>query len=77
MRSGSRGVVEECGEGARQSELFIELTEGEESGIGGELCRGGFDDKRCAEEIEGVLPNRLYTHGRPLGVVEGLVGSTS
>src|SRR5205807_475885 len=69
---GIAGVVEDVGEGLGESEALIELPEGEQAGIAGELSGGGFDEEGQVAEIEGGLPGRLYTHGRSPWCVEHL-----
>lgn len=70
-------VVEDGGEGSGEPKGFIELAEGKEPGIAGELPSGGFEDHRGAEESERFLPDSLYTHERSPGVASNLVVSTS
>jgi hypothetical protein len=53
---GVAGVVEGVGEGPGEPEALVELAEGEQPGVAGELTRQWLDDKRCAEEVEDLGP---------------------
>jgi hypothetical protein len=59
-------IVEDTGELMRETEVFIELPEGEQAGIGAEAGRGGLDDDGAGvEKSEAGLPSRLYNHRGP------------
>jgi hypothetical protein len=51
------GVVERIGEGPGQADLLVELADGEQPGVAGELTRRWLDDERCAEEVEDLGPD--------------------
>jgi hypothetical protein len=57
------GVVQGVGEGPGESDALVELPDGKESGVAGELPRRGLDDERLAEEAEDLRPGGGYTHG--------------
>ncbi len=42
------GVVQGLGEGPGQADALIELAEGQQPGIAGELACGRLNDERCA-----------------------------
>src|SRR5262249_43050448 len=54
---GVAGVVEGVGEGPGEPDAFVELPEGKESGVAGELARRRLDNDRNAEEVEDLRPS--------------------
>ena len=58
------GVVEGLGEGPGKADALVELADGEQPGVAGELAWGRLDYDRRAEEIEALLPGRRYTDRR-------------
>ena len=56
------GVVEGFGEGSRQPDALVELADGEQAGVAGELTRRRLDDERRAEEVQDLGPGGWYTH---------------
>jgi len=65
------GVVERVREGSGEPDALIELADGQQPGIAGELARGRLNDQRCAEEVEDLLPGGWYTQRLPLGLPTG------
>src|SRR5262249_9594705 len=59
---GVAGVIERVGEGPGQSDALVELADGQQSGVAGELTRRGLDDERRAEEVHDLWPGGWYTH---------------
>ncbi len=43
-------------------DALVELANGQQPGIGGELACGRLHDERRAEEVEDLLPGGWYTH---------------
>jgi hypothetical protein len=54
-------VVEGLGEGSGKPDALIELADGEQPGVAGELAWCGLDDERGAEEVEDLWPGTRYT----------------
>src|SRR5262249_13509314 len=73
---GVAGVVQGVGEGPGKSDALVELADGEQPGITGELTGRGFDDDRRAEEIEVLWPGGWYTHRLSPGEGKRPAGST-
>jgi hypothetical protein len=49
---GVTGVIEGLCEGTREPDVLVELADGEQPGIAGELARRRLDDERRAEEVQ-------------------------
>src|SRR5262249_2563861 len=62
---GVAGVVQGVGEGAGETDTFVELADGEQPGVAGELARRRLDDERRAEEVQDLWPGGWYTHRLP------------
>jgi hypothetical protein len=60
------GVVEGVGEGPGEANALVELADGKQSGVAGELPRQRLDDERSAEKIEDLGPGGWYNHRRAL-----------
>jgi hypothetical protein len=58
------GVIEGAGVGPGQADALVELADGEQPGIAGQLARRRLADQRRAEEIEALGPGRRYTQRR-------------
>jgi hypothetical protein len=54
---GVAGVVEGVGEGPGPADALVELTDGEQPGVAGELARRRLDEERRAEEVEDLCPD--------------------
>ena len=52
MRSGSRGVGEGIGEGPGQADALVELADGEQPAVAGQLARRRLENERGGEEIK-------------------------
>jgi hypothetical protein len=52
VRSGSRGVGEGIGEGPGQADALVELADGQQPGVAGELTPRRLDHERGGEEIK-------------------------
>jgi hypothetical protein len=59
---GVAGVVEGVGEGMGEPDALVELADGEQSRIAGELAGRRLDDERYAEEVQDLGPGGWYTH---------------
>jgi hypothetical protein len=55
------GIVEGCGEGPGQADALVELAEGEQPGVAGELARRRLDDDR--------MPKKSRTCGQAAGTL--------
>jgi hypothetical protein len=73
---GIAGVVEGSGECLREPDALVELADGEQSGVAGELARRRLDDERRAEEVEDLGPGGWYTHRLPPRLRTGPGAST-
>jgi hypothetical protein len=51
------GVVEGLGEGPGEPDALVELADGEQPGVAGELARRRLDDQRGAEKIQDLGPD--------------------
>jgi hypothetical protein len=60
--AGVAGVVQGVGEGPGEPDALVELADGEQPGIAGELAGGWLDDERRAEEVEDLWPGGWSTH---------------
>ena len=69
-------VVEGAGKGSGKPDVLVELANGEQPGIAGELACGRLDHERRAEEIEALGPRGWYTHRWFPWEGEGPGGST-
>ena len=58
------GVVEGSREGPGESDLFVELTDGQQSGVAGELAWRWLKDKRRAKAVQDLRPGGWYTQRR-------------
>jgi hypothetical protein len=56
IRSGWREVIDGVGEGPGQSDALVELADGQQPGVAGELARRGVNNDRRAEEVEALRP---------------------
>src|SRR6516162_11288527 len=56
------GIVESGGEGLGKPDALVELADGEQSGVAGQLAWRWLDDERRAEELQALLPGRRSTH---------------
>ncbi len=61
---GIAGVVQGPGEDSGQPDALVELPDGEQAGIAGQLAGRQLDDERRAEEVEDLGPDTWYTHGQ-------------
>jgi hypothetical protein len=52
------GVVERVREGPGEPDALIELADGQQPGIAGELARRRFEDKRGTEKVLDLWPGR-------------------
>ena len=68
---GVAGIIEGVGEGSAEFDVLVELADGQQPGVAGELALGRLDDQKRAEKIEGMWPGRRYTHGLPPGKRQG------
>src|SRR5262249_24928266 len=59
---GVAGVVEGVGEGQGEPGAIVELAEGEQPGVAGELTCRQLDHERRAEEVKDVGPGGCYRH---------------
>jgi hypothetical protein len=50
------GVVESVGEGACKPDALVELPDGQQSGVAGQLTLGRLDGERGAKKIEDLWP---------------------
>jgi hypothetical protein len=71
------GVVEGPGEGQGESDALVELADGQQPSIAGELTRRQFDDEWRAEEVEDLRPATWYTPGLSPGLQNRPGGSTA
>jgi hypothetical protein len=62
---GVAGVVEGVGESPGEPDALVELAEGEQPGVAGQLSRRRLDDERRAEEVQDLRPGEWYTHRLP------------
>jgi hypothetical protein len=62
---GVAGVVEGSGEGPGEPEALVELADGQQPGVAGQLVRRRLDDERRAEKVEDLWPGGGYTHRLP------------
>jgi len=58
---GVAGVVASAGEGLGEPDALVELADGEQPGVAGELAWRWFEDERGAEEVEDLWPGGWYT----------------
>jgi hypothetical protein len=56
------GIVEGGGEGPGQPDALVELVDGEQPGVAGELARRRLDHQRRAEKVQDLWPGGGYTH---------------
>jgi hypothetical protein len=54
-------VVEGLSDGSGQADALIELADGEQAGIAGEVGARGLQDDGPSDEIQALLPGRRYT----------------
>jgi hypothetical protein len=59
-----RSVVQGVREGPGEPDALVEVADGEQPGIAGELALGRLDDQRGPEEVEDLRPGGWYTHWR-------------
>ena len=59
---GVAGVVEGGGEGTSEPDVLVELAEGQQPCVAGQLARRRLEDERRAEEVEDLWPGGCYTH---------------
>lgn len=63
---GRSRIFQNLGELGGQTDLFIELPQGQKPGIAGQMNgRGLHDNGQPTPKIESSLPSSLYTHIRP------------
>jgi hypothetical protein len=58
---GVAGVIEGVGEGTGEPDALVELADGEQPGVAGELPRRRLDDERGTEKVEDLRPGGWYT----------------
>ena len=58
---GVAGVVQGVGEGAGETDTFVELADGRQPGVAGALARRRRADERRAEKVEDLRPDTGYT----------------
>jgi hypothetical protein len=54
-------VIQRLGEGQGEPDALVELAEGEQPGVAGELALGWLDDEWGPEEIKDLRPGGWYT----------------
>ena len=59
--AGVPGIVEGLGEGPGQADALVELADGQQPGVAGELTRRRLDDERAAEELQDSGPGGWYS----------------
>src|SRR5262249_17766189 len=59
---GVAGVVWGGGVGTGEPDALVELADGEQSGVAGQLALGRLDDERRAKKIEDLWPRGWETH---------------
>src|SRR5262245_64004333 len=68
-QAGVAGVVEGVGEGPGEADALVELADGEQPGVAGELARRRLNDERCAEEVQDLGPGGGATHEWSPGIL--------
>ena len=59
------GVIEGLGKGLGQADALVELADGQQPGVAGELARRRLDDDRQAEKVEDLRPGGWYNPALP------------
>src|SRR5262249_55346783 len=59
---GVAGVVEGGGEGPGEPNALVELADGQQPGVAGELARRRLNYDRRVEKVEALRPGGWYTH---------------
>src|SRR5262249_28217484 len=70
------GIIEGAREGPGEPSALIELADGEQPGVAGQLARRQLEDERRTEEVEDLWPGEWYTHRLPPRLRTGPGAST-
>src|SRR5262249_49188185 len=70
-------AVEGSGEGLSKPDVLVELADGPQPGVAGELARRRLEDQRRAEKVQELGPGGWYTHQSSPRLRKGPDASTS